>query len=629
MFHFCGLSWRARIITSHSLIMLLIQSDMAKSLWLVVSPLFYFFTKQPVGSSRIFCQVSGFFLTTTIASADIAVLLIAIHTPLFILGRQHPSIARGLEPYRRIAYALWAIVPIILAAIVPITGASFIDNGPHCYLPIQPRWYHNALAWIPRYIIIAFIIVTYSCLYLYVYLRYRRFGKDQRRPSNLSSRSTYSPTHRWSSERGKTRGMPPALFLETHNLLDSPQTIPKKSSTFHQYSATSTASTLQIGESVCTPATPERAARKSSVSWRMVDVDGIERLAGGTSRPHTVPASPTIEPRKRASNENVTVGQNILSKSLQPIQGSTHPTDDGDRSLQKPHDMQNMWKQKLRTAHLGRLDTGPRYSLPNLTSMLRQGRPPAEHTDEDGPRIGFRNLSISKRMSSDFSEHSSRHTRDKMLRHMRLLFVYPAIYILTWIAPFVADLYADHDAYISSPRGLVNNTTVAVFNSVFNHTNIQNYDPVGSVLTPKILQAHTFPVLVDNAPLSLRIISMASLCIGAAVDCAFFSAWERPWRHLRGEFWECLARRLKIHRLCGDGTDEGRMKGPGRNRDERATDERVARIRRDIEREEMVNIKRSSSTPGRFLSPGERTSPMQRGREREWWDTFEDELRPS
>ncbi|KAJ2968216.1 hypothetical protein NUW58_g10268 [Xylaria curta] len=217
-------------------------SDMAKTLWLLISPLFFFITKKPFSSNWAFCQVSGFFLTVTIEASDIAVLLIAIHTALFIVKRQHPGVALGLQPYRRVAYALWAIVPIILAAVVPLTGSSFVDNGPHCYLPIEPSWYRNALAWVPRYIIFGFIIVTYTWLYLYVYIRFRRFEEDQRRASTLSSQSLDSSTRRRSKRKWRSHSVPPTPSLLTHNLLDSPQANMSKNDSLklRQYSVAST-----------------------------------------------------------------------------------------------------------------------------------------------------------------------------------------------------------------------------------------------------------------------------------------------------------------------------------------------------------------------------------------------------
>ncbi|KAI8953606.1 hypothetical protein F4801DRAFT_536009, partial [Xylaria longipes] len=526
------------------MIMLLIQSDMAKALWLLISPLFYFITEKPFGSNWAFCQVSGFFLTVTVEASDIAVLLIAIHTALFVVKRQYPGVALGLEPYRRIAYTLWAVVPLTLAAIVPITGASFADNGPHCYLPIQPDWYHNALAWVPRYIILSFIIVTYTWLYLYVYLRFRRFEEDQRRASTLSSQSADSSARRRARRRWRSHSVPRTPSLATHNLLaDSPQGNGPKNDPvkLRQYSVASTVSTLHIGEGVCLPAVPAPVvARRRSIAWNIVDFGGDGSGTPQTVTPYndTVPSSPTTQ-----------------------------------------------------TFTL----------LANIIAALRQG--PPRKTDEGAAgEVGVPSSSSSSspvHLSTDVSEGAMRRSRDKMRRQLRLLFVYPAIYILTWIAPFVAHACRYYDADpLDSNSGTVN----------------------AEVLAP----ASRY----HREPLALRIVSVASLCIGAAVDCGFFTAWERPWTHLRGGFWENLALRLRLHRLFGGGLGLGEN-GPGRNRDERVADERAAMTRRAREREEMAaaTAKGSRSTAAGgggesgILTAGRQS---QVGRRREWWDVLEE-----
>ncbi len=60
--------WIHRLLTSDSLIMLLIQSDMFKALWFMIYPI-VIFTHGPVADSSTFCQVSGFFLSVGIESS--------------------------------------------------------------------------------------------------------------------------------------------------------------------------------------------------------------------------------------------------------------------------------------------------------------------------------------------------------------------------------------------------------------------------------------------------------------------------------------------------------------------------------------------------------------------------------
>ncbi|KAI1749991.1 G protein-coupled glucose receptor regulating Gpa2-domain-containing protein [Xylaria castorea] len=604
------------------MIMLLIQSDMAKTLWLLISPLFYFITGKPFGSNWAFCQVSGFFLTVTVEASDIAVLLIAIHTALFVLKRQYPGVALGLEPYRRIAYTLWAVVPFLLAAIVPITGASFVDNGPHCYLPIQPGWYPNALAWVPRYIILSFIIVTYTWLYLYVYIRFRRFEEDQRRASTLSSQSADSSNRRRAKRRWKSHSIPKTPSLATHHLLDdSPQANASKNEEvkLRQHSVASTVSTLHIGEGVCLPASPAPVmARRPSIAWNLVDFghDGSITPENFTTHIETVPTSPTTQAVTPPLDDigEINSNSNTADTNTTTVQAPkpTHAANGGDPSSHNLHTTRrNRWKRRFTEIGPHSDATRSRNSLANMVAALRQG--PPRRTDEGAVGEGVPSSSSSSspvHLSNEVSESLMRDSRDRMRRQLRLLFVYPAIYTLTWIAPFVAHVCRYYDAY---PLLL---------------------DKTGSDPNAQV-SGMTTASRYHLEPQALRIVSAASLCIGAAVDCGFFSAWERPWRHLGGGFWENLALRLRVHRLCGGGGGLGRSgeNGPGRNRDERVADERAARTRRA--REEMAAAAAAATAGGSsggstaaggggeggIPSAGRRS---QVGRRREWWDVLDE-----
>ncbi|KAI0447690.1 G protein-coupled glucose receptor regulating Gpa2-domain-containing protein, partial [Xylaria telfairii] len=601
------------------MIMLLIQSDMAKALWLLISPLFYFITGKPFNSNWAFCQVSGFFLTVTIEASDIAVLLIAIHTALFVVKRQYPGVAVGLQPYRRIAYTVWAVVPFILAAIVPITGARFADNGPYCYLPIHPDWYSNALAWVPRYIILSFIIVTYTWLYFYVYLRFRRFEEDQRRASILSSYSGDSSSRRRRARRRwRSHSVPTTPSLATHNLLDdSPPSTNIKSEPIklRQYSVASTVSTLHISEAVCLPTLPAPVvARRRLIAWNLIDFggDGTGTSELAAARIETVPSSPTTQIFTSFSQDisRITSNINTADTTIQPPE-LVHAATSGDLSSHNLHHARSN-RRKRRFTELGprpEIARSRKDSVANMITALRQG--PPRRPEEDG-NSSSPSPSSSVHLSTEVSSGLMRQSRDRMRRQLRLLFVYPAIYTLTWIAPFVAHACRYYDMY---PQLDSNDSSSGAAHGL----------PAGS--------AGAATTVHHPEPLALRIVTTASLCIGAAVDCGFFSAWERPWRHLRGGFWENLALRLRLHRLFGVGMADD---GPGRSRDEQVADERAARVRRQREREEMAAATARASGSSTAASGGgglETGVPLtaapgwtgQAGRRREWWD-YLDEL---
>ncbi|KAI2619889.1 G protein-coupled glucose receptor regulating Gpa2-domain-containing protein [Hypoxylon sp. NC1633] len=474
--------------------MLLIQSDMMKALWLVICPL-AIFAAAPISSDSAFCQVSGFLLAVSIEASDFAVLLIAIHTTMTIFVPSRLIGAAGLYPYRKIAYTCWILIPICLASVVPLSGGRFVDNGPHCYLPVQPTWYRKALDWIPRYIVFAVIFFTYVSLYLYLDLQVRRFGRDQRRASITQghySNQTCRNNHCHSHKKGGSEGS--------------------------QQSVASTLSTMSAPRRVLW-----RLQRKSielnSVDFRRPNSFELQARwdSGAPIETHTLPS------QRAQVTTTIPVPDPVHHLSVRCSQQSDHS-----------HFPSKRWAS----------------SHPHGIAIVSNSVCLSHENDE-----------------------AMRHSREKQLRQLRLLFVYPVIYLLTWIAPFVSHVVRYNDDYV--------------------------YDEPPSGIPP---------------PLSLRIASVVSLSIGAALDCCFFTAWEKPWLHTRGGFWECLALWLSNWMPRQHGSI-----GVGRTRDERSADARAARFRRDRE-EDLENL---SSEAAHAVRREPRYGSQHNTAPREWWDAVD------
>ncbi|KAK7957158.1 uncharacterized protein PG986_006380 [Apiospora aurea] len=497
--------WFVRMRRSfrQDLIMLLIQSDMMKAFWLMLCPIVYFIQGTPVDTSDTLCQVSAFFLTSAIEASDIAVLMVAIHSALFILRPQRSGGENGLYPYRRYAYAAWFVIPLILAAIVPITGQRYVNTGPHCYLPVQPLWYRMALSWVPRYIIFAVIICTYSGLYLFLGFRFYRLQLDQRRASTNTAPSGFRGHVKCMS---RSREPPPTPTLASHGLLgpSPPRTAADRAPDHErQQSITSTVSTLKLDDRA-PHMTQLRKSQSEPVPWNWVESD-FQALSHPETRQFGLDsASPTAK-----------------RDSRWPIQ--VYPGNSRVAGLTAPHET-------------------PSWPLRGGGSSTQPFTRPANHAS-----------SSSIHLTQSVTEDALYQSRMKMRKQLRLLFVYPLMYIITWIAPFVSHIYttADH----------------------------------------------------QEQPFGLLLTSVASLCIGAAVDCCFFSSWEQPWLHLQGGFIEGFARRVSF------GTHKKTM---GRTREEQLRDASAALDRRNqehAEREAAAALHRERPAP----------------RSREWWDTLEEE----
>lgn len=175
----------------HRLVMFLIFSDTFKALWYFVFPIVVF-SRGSVQTSSGFCQASGFFLALGIEASDFAILMIALHSILYIF---HPPASSnekgGLFRYRKYVYPFWIALPLLSASLAFINhGRGYATAGTFCYLPRRPFWYRLALSWIPRYCIISLIAIMYLAVYIYVTLKFRSFSNLGDSQSGYSSSSS-------------------------------------------------------------------------------------------------------------------------------------------------------------------------------------------------------------------------------------------------------------------------------------------------------------------------------------------------------------------------------------------------------------------------------------------------------
>jgi G protein-coupled receptor GPR1 len=489
--------------TLHSLIMLLIQSDMFKAFWLMVPPVAYFI-QGPVDSSDTICQISGFLLNSAIEASDIAVLMIAFHSALYILKSGRPDGDAGLYPYRRWAYAAWFVIPLILTAIVPATGGRFENVGSVCYLPTTPLWYRTALSWGPRYVIFFIIIFTYSALYWYLFWKFRNLEKAQRRASMERRRNSMGTTKE--PKVPPIGEVPPTPAFAHHGLLDIDR--PRAS--------------IATDEVVV----PQSAAQTP-------ECDRVDKLHLDTSSAESA-ASESQGKSERAH------GSSSLTEKLEP---NSEPD-----ATQGPKGRIDSQDQTSATA------TRPLPRRPLSAFMFQQDmrRAISIPENQDHEHSNGASIYLTQSVTGDVLHQSRRNMR----RQLRLLFVYPLMYMITWIAPFVSN------AHRLRPSENDNG---------------------------------------NNQPYELIAASTASLCISAAVDCCFFIAWEKPWRDVRGSFWEGLLHRLRIRRVQGM---------VGRTRDEQSRDARTALRRRTREATDLA-----TAATQRRSTRGTGTTAT-----REWWD---------
>ncbi|KAI9795575.1 MAG: hypothetical protein M1833_006976, partial [Piccolia ochrophora] len=174
VFSLFTLYWFMKVKSSfrHRLVMLLINGDMVKAFSFLLFPVVYL-SGAPIERSSGFCQAIGFFTQLGTEAADIAVLIIALHTALYIFRPPGSLREGGVYPYRKFVYSAWVIFPLTMASLAFVNpDDGYASQGAFCSLPIRPFWYRLALAWIPRYIILGVIIGIYVAIYVFVQCKF-------------------------------------------------------------------------------------------------------------------------------------------------------------------------------------------------------------------------------------------------------------------------------------------------------------------------------------------------------------------------------------------------------------------------------------------------------------------------
>ncbi|KAK0620485.1 G protein-coupled glucose receptor regulating Gpa2-domain-containing protein [Immersiella caudata] len=508
----------------HELIMLLVQSDFVKSAAFVVFPIVSLIGG-PIESDSSFCQVSGFALALGIESSDIAVLLIALHSVMYIFRPRS-----GLYPYRRIAYLVYYLFPIVVASLAFIDGPGYENVGHYCYLRADRGWRRMALSWIPRYIIGISIVVIYA--FIYIYIRKRMYDYERR------SSNSPPPPRKSQLPRISCHGLIPSMPNSRRGSgIDS---IVDKA---HRRSD-STVSSIEATDHT-TP--PGRTRGRTMPSRPPIDWNwsGFRQPRSSVDNPFPEDTHDPLSPNPPEAPSIVPTPTPAYfpDANRAPATPDTHG---GDHDGSSVTSSQTVWRRPISPitpTRPGAADRAPAHrpnvSLPNILTMLRRGpspHPPPLATIDHDPHCPHHMVAVTTvdsvpiLISADQSDVAR--NRDKIRRQLRALFAYPLVYLIIWVFPFVSHVMGYDDA------------------------------------------------VRPGDPFWLLILGIISLCVQGTVDCALFAAREKPWRHARRGFWKAVT-----SKLFGGWKENvwGDFGAAGRTREEMMVDGRLARQRRDGE----------------------------------------------
>ncbi|KAL2261332.1 hypothetical protein VTK26DRAFT_4380 [Humicola hyalothermophila] len=558
----------------HELILLLVQSDFLKSLAAILFPVVRL-SRGNIPSDSVFCQVNGFFLAVSIAASDVAVLLIALHSVMYIFRPRS-----GLYPHRHIAYCFFYLYPATAASLAFIGGNGYENVGHYCSLRSDTGWNRLRLSWIPRYIVCISIVIIYAFIYLYIWRRVGDYGRSHSEAWQQSwltgDSATLHPTHRHSYHR-LISSVPSSRRTSATDTITSAK---------RKHRATCI-SVFRFGGRGKGATTTQPTGL---VRWNWAGF--TQAQPSGNRHPSDDDAVDPADPGARPIS------------SLPAIHVHNHPTPPCDQSLNPQHDIHS---RVFDSAHHNNTNetqhdhhaTEPHHRLPRMLRVLasppHQARSPSTSTstslDMDhkrGPRCPS-SASASPSATLPSSPCIIAAQRDRIRRQLRSLLAYPLVYAVVWLFPFVSHVLRTDNTV----RG--------------------------------------------DEPAWILVVSAVSLCSQGAADCGLFLWRERPWSwrqyHAAGKGGRNGA---EGERSSGSGSwwwrvreggwgwmGGGRMErwgdgggdGVGRSKEEALIDGRLARERR--EGEIMVEIERAA-TRG--------VEREQRGPPKEWWEVWEQEV---
>ena len=381
----------------HKLVMFLIFSDMFKALWYFVFPVVVF-SRGTISSSSKFCQASGFFLALGIEASDFAILMIAVHSIVYIF---HPPTrsgeAGGLYPYRRYIYPCWLALPLLAAALAFINKPNgYTTAGTFCYLPRRPFWYRLALSWIPRYCIITLIFSMYLTVYIYVTVKFRGFSNLADSESHFSSRSQ------------SRRSSMSEEAVAPDEAVKSPE-VPRK----HKISRPNFSRSASYNQ-------PDSSGSRPVDPWDEVSFITSKPLNKNKGWQHGIHTSDFAVDTPQASISNGSASPHTKQESFSPHQSVPA-------------------SRKVSGIPVGTLQGTHATEIP-----VTQPRPPSN-------QISQAIQMLSQPQQAPKPEDPLKLTRKAIRKQLRYLFIYPAVYVFMWIFPFASHCLLYNDYYVQNP----------------------------------------------------------------------------------------------------------------------------------------------------------------------------------
>lgn len=308
----------------------------------------------------------------------------------------------GLYRIRRWVVAAWFIIPNFIASLAFVNHHhAFVSQAGFCSLPIRPYWYRLALSWIPRYLIWIYVFYVAISIYRHVGYEFKVFAEERDGSSSFGVTNSLSGTHH--------KLTPPQVSMARTQSTVSDAALAEKRAGDDQVAPEDDfigpAPSGSPGDSASPKSTPFDNSRRQSVpSWASPfgsgGIEHMELFAGPRSKSN--PSS------RRGSRQ---VAGNIVVEDFAPPPPAT-------------------------------LLERPRGSVSTVATMRSAG---GQSSHEQPPQPGLDTIT-EHRTSSSTSTSTPENAATKALkqrrraiqRQLRLLFIYPVVYVCLWVIPFVS-----------------------------------------------------------------------------------------------------------------------------------------------------------------------------------------------
>ncbi|KAF2162524.1 hypothetical protein M409DRAFT_69101 [Zasmidium cellare ATCC 36951] len=412
----CAIYWFCMMKRNfrRDLVLLLICGDLWKSFWFLV------FSARTLSAGHIatkssFCQASGYFLQVGLEACDVAIFLMSLHMLLQIFPPKDSFLGHdGLYRLRHAVMATWFVLPNIMSSLAFVnSGSAFISQGGFCSLPIRPFWYRLALSWIPRYLIWIFVMAVAIRIYMHVGYEFKVFGEERDRSSSLAGADSSNP-----NAQSAVSGPTTASMRHTESSSSDGAAAEKQAGQDDAIAPEDSGVPPMPAAYLALPGSSKQsiwkpARRQSTPNWSTPFTGaGLETDAFGGP---TFPTSKSNPASRRGSRQ---IESGITAEDFAP-----------PRPLPLTMDR-------------------PRGSVSTVGSMKSSGDHSYEQSPALAPIAEQKSAASTDSTPNNMASRAMKQRRKAIQRQLRLLFIYPVVYLILWIIPFVSHAlnYSSHFA---------------------------------------------------------------------------------------------------------------------------------------------------------------------------------------